>query len=224
MSISPDLAQWRKTQRAELISRRQAITPDDHHAWSATITQLVEQGFPILQKLVVGFCWPYKGEMDPRFAIRFLRERGARAALPAVVKKNAPLEFREWWPGVTMTPGVFDLPVPDDTKVLIPDALLIPPVGFGEQGDRLGYGGGFFDRTLEAITPQPLKIAMAFEVSRIPTTYPQAHDILMDFVVTERGIHLVENGKMRIIDVSESIALSNQMASDRKLPRMQESM
>jgi 5,10-methenyltetrahydrofolate synthetase len=224
MNIPPELAQWRKTQRAELLRRRLAAAPDDRQRWIETITTLLEQGFPILQRMVIGFCWPYMGEFDARFVIRFLRDRGARAALPAVIEKNAPLQFREWWPGVTTTPGVFDLPVPDNTGVLVPDAVLIPPVGFGEQGDRLGYGGGFFDRTLAVVTPQPLKIAVGFELSRIPTTYPQPHDILMDFIVTELGIYAVADDGLRPISLIESAALSNQIASDRGLPRMQESM
>jgi len=171
--------------------------------------------------MVVGFCWPYKGEFDARFLIHHLRQGGARAALPAVVAMKAPLQFREWWPGVHMTPGVFELPVPDDTRIVVPDALLIPPVGFGEQGDRLGYGGGFFDRTLAIITPQPLKIGVAFELSRIRTIYPQPHDILMDFIVTEAGIHAVEEGTMRRVEAAECLLLARKIASQRGLPRKQ---
>ena len=86
-------------------------------------------------------------------------------------------------------PGVLNLPVPQGTEILVPDALLIPPVGFDEGGYRLGYGGGYFDRTLAAMHPQPKKIAVAFEMSRISTIRPQPHDIGMDFVVTELGVY-----------------------------------
>jgi len=116
---------------------------------------------------------------------------------------------------------VFDLPVPENTEILIPDALLIPPVGFGEQGDRLGYGGGYFDRTLAILNPSPLKIAVGFELSRIPTTYPQPHDILMDFVITEIGIHWVTNGGMQLIGHEQAAELSSRMAAERILPRRQ---
>lgn len=105
------------------------------------------------------------------FFIYEMRKRGARAALPAVVAKRAPLEFRAWWPGVAMIPGVFDLPIPQ-SPALRPDALLIPPVGFGTRGYRLGHGGGSFDRALASMNPQP-------------------HDVPMDFIVTERGVHCV---------------------------------
>lgn len=221
MEIPADLGQWRKAQRAELLARRLAAAPGERKAWSETITRLLEEGLPILHQMVVGFCWPYKGEFDSRFLIHSLRASGARAALPAVIAKGTPLQFREWWPGVPMTPGIFDLPVPDNTDIVIPDALLIPPVGFGERGDRLGYGGGFFDRTLASITPQPLKIGVAFELSRIPTVYPQPYDVLMDFIVTEAGIHAVGSGAMRLIDAAECVEQSRQIASARRLPRQQ---
>ena len=99
-----------------------------------------------------------------------------------------------------MTKGVFDLPVPDGTEVVRPEVLLIPPVGFDAQGYRLGYGGGYFDRTLAALSPQPLKIAVGFELSRIATIHPQPHDVPMDFVVTEAGIHAAGSGTLVRID------------------------
>ena len=148
-----------------------------------------------------------KGEYDPRVAVLKLREGGSRTALPVVVQKAAPLEFREWWPGVETIPGVFNLPVPQSPAVT-PAALLMPPVGFDAQGYRLGYGGGYFDRTLAARSPQPLKIGVAREVSRIPTIHPQAYDIPMDFVITPEGIHHATSGGLRRVDVSEADALA----------------
>ena len=176
-------------------SPRRGTSVNGRAAWIA-VTALLLRGFPLLHEATVGFYWPFKGEFDPRFVIHRLRQQGARVALPVVLQKNAPLEFREWWPGVAMARGVFDLPIPHGTEVLQPGALLIPPVGFDAQGYRLGYGGGYFDRTLAAMSsPQPLKIALGFELSRIATIRPQPHDIAMDFVVTELGIYQAgENG------------------------------
>jgi 5,10-methenyltetrahydrofolate synthetase len=152
----------------------------------------------------VGFYWPFKGEVDPRVAVLRLRERGARAALPVVVEKNAPLVFREWWPGCVTRPGVFDLPVPVDGALVVPDAVLVPPVGFGPLGYRLGYGGGYFDRTLAALSPRPIAIALAREVSRIETIHPQPHDVPMDFIVTEDGIHAVTSSGLRLLEPGEA--------------------
>ena len=186
-----DVKAWRKTERARLLAARESIGADDRREWNDAITRLLIEGFGHLEHALIGFCWPFKGEPDPRFAVRHFRDRGAHAALPVVVEKRSPLEFREWWPGVETSRGVFDLPVPEGTDVVRPGALLIPPIGFDARGYRLGYGGGYFDRTLASMTPQPLKIALAFEISRMPTIDPQPHDIAMDFVVTECGIYRV---------------------------------
>lgn len=204
MDLSSDVVAWRAHQRAQLIARRSAVSPGDRDSWNRAITRLLVDGFPCLEGMVVGFCWPFKAEFDARLAMRHFRSRGAVAVLPVVVRKNAPLEFRVWTPQAHTVPGVFGLPVPQRTPVVRPDALLIPPVGFGSQGYRLGYGGGYFDRTLAAMRPQPLKIGVAFEVSRMPTIYPQAHDVPMDFIVTERGIHGVSaTGLVRYGDARE---------------------
>jgi len=179
--------------------RRAAVTATQYREWNETITGLLLEGFPILQRMAVGFYWPYRGEVDPRFTIHRLREEGARVALPVVVQKSAPLQFREWWPGVRTSLGALNLPVPEGTDVMKPEALLIPPLGFDDRGYRLGYGGGYFDRTLAVMAPEPLKIGLAFDLSRIPTIKPQPHDVPMDFVVTETGIHYVsERGLERI--------------------------
>ena len=200
MPISKDLLDWRKAQRAELLARREAVPREVRTQWNEEVTRRLLAGFSALEHSVIGFCWPYKAEVDARFFIYEMRKRGARAALPAVVAKQSPLEFREWWPGVEMKPGVFDLPVPQ-SKAVRPDALLIPPVGFGARGYRLGYGGGYFDRTLAALEPQPLKIGVAFEISRMQTIYPQPHDVPMDFIVTEQAIYRV--GAEALVAVSD---------------------
>ena len=194
-----DLAAWRKAQRMELLARREAVPKELRRQWNDAVTRSLLAGFSALEGATIGFCWPFKGEFDARFFVYEMRKRGARAALPAVVAKKAPLEFRAWWPGVTMRPGVFDLPVPQSAAVR-PDALLIPPVGFGGQGYRLGYGGGYFDRTLAAMDPQPLKLGVAFEISRMATIYPQPHDVPMDFIVTERGVHWVGAGALSLME------------------------
>jgi 5,10-methenyltetrahydrofolate synthetase len=87
-----------------------------------------------------------------------------------------------------MARGVYDIPVPQDTAVVLPQALIMPPVGFDANGFRLGYGGGFYDRTLASLPPRPLTIGVAYELSRVDSICPQDFDLAMDYVVTERGI------------------------------------
>ena len=128
MDAHTDLPDWRRTERQRLIAAREGVPAGQRAARNGAITDLLDQGFPALRRLIVGFCWPYRGEFDARFLIRTLRSAGARAALPDVAARATPLVFREWWPGVAMTKRVFDLPVPDGTAVVQPQALLIPLV------------------------------------------------------------------------------------------------
>lgn len=195
-SAPADLSAWRKAQRAERLAAREAIPLEVRRRRNEEITRLLHLAFDVLAGTAIGFCWPYRAEPDTRFFLREMRARGARTALPVVVQKKQPLQFREWWPGAPTTPGVFDLPIPQGTPVVRPHAVLVPPVGFDREGYRLGYGGGFFDMTLASLAPQPLKIAVAFEVSRMPTIYPQPYDVPMDFVVTENGVEQVIDARL----------------------------
>ncbi|MCX6945837.1 MAG: 5-formyltetrahydrofolate cyclo-ligase [Verrucomicrobiota bacterium] len=221
METPADLKQWRKEQRAMLLARRAASTPAERAAWNEAILGWLESGFPALRGLAVGFCWPYKGEVDPRPLIHQLRAQGSRVALPAVIAKQQPLEFREWWPGAPMKSGALGIPVPEGTPVLVPDAVLVPPVGFCEQGWRLGYGGGYFDLTLAALSPQPLKICIAHELARVPTIHPQPYDVPMDFVVTEAGIQAVETGGLLRVDAAACAQRAARIVAARGLPRRQ---
>ncbi|MCY7308014.1 MAG: 5-formyltetrahydrofolate cyclo-ligase [Rhodoferax sp.] len=190
MAPPDDLAGWRRAQRAELLARRMALVPEQRLRHQTVITETLLTHFTPKAGTVVALYWPFKGEFEPRHVVRHWRNCGVRTVLPVVVEKAHPLQFREWWPGVATVPGVFNLPVPQGTELLIPDLLLMPPVGFDAQCFRLGYGGGYYDRTLaELAGHQVLCIGIAFELSRIDTIFPQPHDIAMDVVVTEAGIH-----------------------------------
>jgi 5,10-methenyltetrahydrofolate synthetase len=183
--------EWRKHRRMELMAMREAITESDYQRWSLAITESLKQGFPLLRSSIVGFCWPHRGEYDPRPFMEFIHERGATLALPEVVNRHEALCFRKWWYEAPMKTGMYNIPVPDNTDLVRVGALVIPMIGFDKLGFRLGYGGGYFDRTLVAINPRPLAIGVAFEILRLENAHPQPHDIPMNFVVTEAGIHRV---------------------------------
>ena len=194
-----DWREWRKYRRTELIVRREAVPEPDYRRWNSAITESLKRGFPVLQSRVVGFCWPHRGEYDPRPYMEFLHERGGTLAFPEVVSRHEPLRFRRWWPGAPMKAGTYGIPVPDDTDLVEVGAVVIPMIGFDKLGFRLGYGGGYFDRTLAGISPRPLAIGVAFEILRLENVYPQPHDVAMDFIVTEAGIHRVaETGLKRV--------------------------
>ena len=189
MPAPENLAAWRRAQRNALLARRMALAPDLRAQYQATITATLLAQFSPEPNAVVALYWPFKGEFDPRHVVRQWRERGARSVLPVVLAKAQPLQFREWWPGVATRPGVFDLPVPQDTAVLVPDLILMPPIGFDAQCYRLGYGGGYYDRTLADLRGRKVqRIGVGFELGRIDTIHPQNYDIPMDLVVTEAGV------------------------------------
>jgi 5,10-methenyltetrahydrofolate synthetase len=214
-----EIKTWRKAKRAELIERRVTSPHLDRAAWNERITAHLAGGFEIPAESVVGFCWPFKGEFDARHAVRRWREQGALAALPEVVAKSAPLVFRAWWPGAPMRPGVYDIPVPNGTAVVTPDFAIVPMNGVDRRGYRLGYGGGFFDRTLAALDPRPIAIGVTYEMLQLETIHPQPHDIPMDFVVTESGIHAAGGEALQLIDPAECRRRTVRLLAGRRLPR-----
>jgi 5-formyltetrahydrofolate cyclo-ligase len=216
MKDSKEIKVWRKAQRVALIDRRASIDAALRRRWNERMTTLLEQGFPALAGRVVAFCWPYKGEFDARFAVRYWRDHGATAALPEVVATAQPLRFRKWWPGAPTTPGVYDIPVPAGTEIVVPEAAVVPMNGFDEQGYRLGYGGAYFDRTLAALDPRPLAIGVSFEFARLATIFPQSYDIPMDFVVTEAGIYRGGGKKLTLLDAAACAAEAQSLLEQRR--------
>jgi 5,10-methenyltetrahydrofolate synthetase len=183
------LKAWRKAERGRLIAARLAIPPATLDSWRLRMDRTLERSFPGLARSRLAFCWPIKGEYDARHLARTLRERGALTALPVVMAPKSPLVFREWHPGIALAKGPLDIPYPADSQELTPDAVLLPMNGWDRQGYRLGYGGGFFDRTLAAMPKRPLVIGVSYELAKVDTIHPQSWDIPMDYVTTERGVY-----------------------------------
>ncbi len=197
-----DLMAWRKNLRRELLARRQALPADRLHAWRLAMDRHLQCGFPGLAKGVVAFCWPIRNEYDARHLMRRLRGQGVSTALPVVLAPKTPLIFREWHPGVEMELGKLGIPYPKAGAELVPDTVLLPMIGFDSEGYRLGYGGGFFDRTLESLRDsKPLVIGVSFELGAIATIRPQPWDMPMDYVVTERGVYRRDGGKLEFLGV-----------------------
>ena len=188
-TIPADLSVWRKTLRKTLIERRQAVDANTLESWRLAMDRHLARGFPGLGKGVLALCWPYRNEYDARHIAARARAAGATTALPVVVAPASPLIFREWHPGTVLAKGTLGILYPAEGPELTPDTVLLPMVGFDAAGFRLGYGGGFFDRTLAAMTKRPVVIGVVHEIGKLATIHPQSYDIAMDFVVTERGIY-----------------------------------
>ncbi len=145
----------------------------------------------------IGIYWPIRGEIDLRPLARAHTERGGTVALPVVVEPFAPLEFWRWAPGTPIRHDRAKIPIPAERDPVQPQTLLIPLVGYDPEGYRLGYGGGYYDRTLAAAQPCPLRIGLGYEEGRLPTIYPQPHDIPMNVIVTASAIRWYERGGAR---------------------------
>ena len=137
--------------------------------------------------IIAAYC-PLQGEVDPRPLLESFQREGCTLALPTVVGRGTPLEFRVWSPGDALEQGPFGTQHPAYGEPVQPTVLLIPVVGFDGQNYRLGYGGGYYDRTLAAMDPRPLTIGLGFELSRLATIHPRLRDIPLDCIVTESSV------------------------------------
>ncbi|MEX1036427.1 MAG: 5-formyltetrahydrofolate cyclo-ligase [Sneathiella sp.] len=184
---SSDVARWRKAERTRLLAERLAIPAKERRAFTRKIIDGLETAIGDMAGLTLSGYWPIKGEPDLRPWVHEIHARGGRFALPVVIAKGRPLTFRLWAPGDPLEPGIWDIPMPVSGLETVPDVVIAPVVGFDSQGYRLGYGGGFFDRTLAALERRPPAIGIGYEQARLSTIYPQPHDIAMAAVVTEQG-------------------------------------
>ena len=202
MSTDPDLETGASSQiteqdttrrmlRRQGIDQRLLLNDAQWSTYSTTICDLIAARFPQLAECRVGFCWPIKNEPDIRRLLRAWTMRGEpgfTALLPVVTSESAPLAFRRWIPGAPMAVDRYGIPVPADGDFETPEALLIPVNAFDARGYRIGYGGGFFDRTIATLKPRPLCIGLGFELARVDSTLPKAHDVRLDAMVTEIGV------------------------------------
>jgi len=178
---------WRKAERERLIEARVATVQEIRARWTRAIIESLE---PILRESEgpISFYWPFRGEPDLRPLMRILDSDGFQLALPVVIEPKTPLVFRPWRPDSKLELGVWNIPIPVTKEEVVPSLLLAPVVGFSPDFYRLGYGGGYFDRTLAALSPRPLAIGVGFELSQLETIHPQDFDIPMDVIVTEAGL------------------------------------
>jgi len=194
-----ELKAWRKAERERLVAARVALDHGTRDRFRQRIDAHLERAFPGLASSKLAFCWPIKGEYDARHLVRTLRQRGTLTALPVVVAPRTPLVFREWHPGVEMAVGPLAIPYPANSPEVVPDAVLLPMNGWDNAGHRLGYGAGFFDRTLAALPKKPVVIGVTYELARLDTIQPQGWDIPADWLVTERGVYRRDHDRLAFL-------------------------
>jgi 5-formyltetrahydrofolate cyclo-ligase len=181
------IAAWRQQLRADLITRRQAVPPEQRRQAAEIIGDKLTRLIAALDRSVIGFYWPIRHEINLNSWARALAQSGkVTLCLPVVVQPEAPLEYWHWTPDTGMKPGFWNIPVPVERDPVTPDLVLAPLVGFDAQRYRLGNGGGYFDRTLAAAHPRPIAIGVGYDFAALDTIKPQPHDIPMDAVLTEQ--------------------------------------
>ncbi|MBV8664902.1 MAG: 5-formyltetrahydrofolate cyclo-ligase [Burkholderiaceae bacterium] len=172
--------------RRALLAKRQAIAPELRAHYDAAIGARLLAWWQRHPVRTLGVYWPIRGEADLLPTYAELASSGVRLALP-VVERDAPLRFAAWTPGDVLAPGAMKVPEPLPPHIpLEPEAVLVPCVGFNDGRYRLGYGGGFYDRTLAA-SPRPLAIGIAYTCGEARFD-AAGHDIALDAVITETAI------------------------------------
>ena len=181
---APDPA--RRAHRERLIAWREALSPDMRQRADAALTQALRAELERWPVGVLGIYWPIRGEFDPLGACDAWIEAGGKLALPRAPGKAQALEFGLWRPGQAVEAGPWGAALPSPFVRVRPDLLLVPCVGYGASGLRLGYGGGYYDRTLAQLRVPA--IGLAYEACELSGIEPDAHDVPMDCIITERRV------------------------------------
>lgn len=187
---SQELADFKTELRKEAFAVREQAWRGDPDAGQALKQHLIE-ALAVPPGIALSGYWPLTGEIDVRPALRHYHNEGHRVGLPVVVGKHQPLIFRAWNPDVDLVQGSFRVMTPPpEAPEVVPTILLVPLLAFDLEGYRLGYGGGFYDRTLAKLRAEAHAVAVgvAYGAQEVPKVPRGAFDQPLDFIVTERAI------------------------------------
>jgi 5-formyltetrahydrofolate cyclo-ligase len=186
--FSLDPPRDKKLLRRQLQAERQLMT--DRAERERQLQEVLRVWLVGRRETAIGAYWPIKGEFDALPALFRWSEVDAqrRIGLPVMHRETKQLRFHVWFPGCPMEEDAYQIPKPKGTPAFEPQLLLVPCVGFGPKGLRLGYGGGFYDRTLAALTPVPYTCGLGFAHGWVPWLEPEPHDVPLDAMLTEDGV------------------------------------
>ena len=184
-----ELANAKKALRPTVRARRAGASAAAPDAASRVLRNFIA-AVPLPPGAVISGYWPVEHELDVRPLLEHAHSRGHRLGLPVVVGRRRPLTFRVWAPGEALVDGRFGIPTPPaDAPEVVPGLLLVPMLAFDDAGYRLGYGGGFYDRTLarlRALGPATVAVGVAFAAQRVDRVPHHDHDQPLDWIVTEK--------------------------------------
>ncbi len=179
--------------RQSLRAWRNSLSAETRAEWSEAASRAAFGVLPD-QTLSVGGYWAIQSEADPLPLVTALRARRQAVTLPVVTGRDEALQFRLWQSDAALLPAGFGTSAPGpDAPAIVPDLLIMPLLGFDEAGTRLGYGGGYYDRTLAGWPHRPVLLGFGFSGQRVSAIPREAHDIALDAVVTEAGLTLFTN-------------------------------
>ena len=188
-----DKAEAKKALRKALIEAR--LNLSDRQERAEALQRIMRIWLFDRPDTVIGAYWPIKGEFDPLPVLHRWKEDGElngepqrrRIGLPVVNKLHKTLTFHTWYPGCPMEEDAYGIPKPKDTEIVEPTLIFVPCVGFGPGGYRLGYGGGFYDRTLASLSPKPFTVGLGYDFSYLPDLLPESHDVPLDALLSDTG-------------------------------------
>lgn len=174
--------------RKQLQAERLAMP--DRHQRSMQLQEVLRVWLVTRPERSIGAYWSIKGEFDALPALfRWSEaEPDRRIGLPVIDRTTRQLRFHVWYPGCPMEDDAYGIPKPKDTEAFEPELLLVPCVGYGPKGVRLGYGGGFYDRTLAELEPRPPTVGIGYAQGYIPWLVPEPHDVPLDAILDEDGV------------------------------------
>ena len=185
--MDPDAVKlWRRGERERLIALRQALPAADRRRWSERIDAEL-RSLLAERPGILGVYWPFRAEFDPRPLIDWAVAAGRAIALPVVVDKKGPLEYRAWRPGEPLVDGVWNIPVPENRAVVTPAIVLAPLVGFDPPATGWVMAAAISTAPWRRSSPRPLAIGIGFAIQLLETIHPQPFDVPMDLIVTETG-------------------------------------
>jgi 5-formyltetrahydrofolate cyclo-ligase len=177
--------------RQSFLERRLQLLPNERTNAAQAVAEAFFKNVKLPSKVIVAGYWPARAELDVLVILRELLRNGHGCALPHVTGEGAPLLFRQWEEDMAMTTGKYGITEPANSTTVLPDIILVPLLAFDATGHRLGYGAGFYDRTLARLKKQkPVRaIGIAYEMQLYGELPVEENDVRMDMIITDRNVY-----------------------------------